>query len=51
MKRLGKSYEYQIFDRAGHGFLRAQDGNAANAAAATAAWPRTITFLRAKLGT
>lgn len=50
MKRLGKSYEYQIFEGAGHGFLRAQDGNAANAAAATAAWPRTIAFLRGKLG-
>ncbi len=50
MKTLGKAYEYQIFDGAGHGFLRAQDGNAANAAAAAAAWPRTIAFFRAKLG-
>lgn len=50
MKKLGKAYEYQIFDGAGHGFLRAQDGNAANAAAAAAAWPRTIAFFRAKLG-
>jgi carboxymethylenebutenolidase len=26
MKRLGKSYEWHIFDGAGHGFLRAQEG-------------------------
>ena len=50
MKRLGKSYEYQIFDGAGHGFLRGQEGSEANLAAATAAWPRTIAFFRAKLG-
>ncbi|MES2178985.1 MAG: dienelactone hydrolase family protein [Gemmatimonadota bacterium] len=50
MKRLGKSYEYQIFDGAGHGFLRGQDGSPANAAAAAQAWPKTVGFLRAKLG-
>lgn len=50
MKRLGKSYEYQIFDGAGHGFLRGQENSEANLAAATAAWPRTIAFFRAKLG-
>jgi len=50
MKKMGKSYEYQIFEGAGHGFLRAQDGNEANTAAARAAWPRTIAFFRAKLG-
>ena len=50
MKRVGKSYEYHIFDGAGHGFLRAQDANPANAAAAAQAWPRTIAFLKAKLG-
>lgn len=50
MKRLGKSYEFHVFDGAGHGFLRAQDGNAANAAAAKEAWPMTIAFFRAKLG-
>jgi carboxymethylenebutenolidase len=50
MKRLGKAYEYYIFDGAGHGFLRAQDGSPANAAAALQAWPKTIAFLRAKLG-
>lgn len=50
MKRLGKSYEYQIFDGAGHGFLRAQESNPANATASQQAWPRAIAFLRAKLG-
>jgi carboxymethylenebutenolidase len=50
MKRLGKSYEYHIFEGAGHGFLRAQDGNEANAAASRQAWPKTIAFLRAQLG-
>jgi carboxymethylenebutenolidase len=51
MKRLGKSYEYHIFDGAGHGFLRGQDGNEANTAASIQAWPKTVAFLRAKLGT
>jgi carboxymethylenebutenolidase len=51
MKRLGKSYEYQIFDGAGHGFLRGQENSEANARAATQAWPRTVSFLRSKLGT
>lgn len=50
MKQLGKSYEYHIFDGAGHGFLRAQDNNEPNAAASHQAWPKTIDFLRAKLG-
>jgi carboxymethylenebutenolidase len=50
MKRLGKSYEYHIFDGAGHGFLRGQDSSPANAAAAQQAWPKTIAFLKAKLG-
>jgi carboxymethylenebutenolidase len=50
MKRLGKSYEYAIFDGAGHGFLRGQDGSPANAAAAQQAWPKTVAFLKAKLG-
>ena len=50
MKRLGKSYEYHIFEGAGHGFLRGQDGNEPNTAASKAAWPKTIAFLRSKLG-
>ena len=50
MKQLGKSYEHHIFDGAGHGFLRAQEGSEANAKAAQEAWPKTIAFLKAKLG-
>jgi carboxymethylenebutenolidase len=50
MKRIGKSYEYHIFDGAGHGFLRGQDNNPANAAAAVQAWPKTVAFFKAKLG-
>jgi carboxymethylenebutenolidase len=51
MKKLGKSYEHEIYDGAGHGFLRQQDGReGANAKAAEKAWPRTITFLRQHLG-
>lgn len=52
MKALGKSYEHHIFDGAGHGFLRAQEGQeGANLRATQAAWPRTIAFLKARLGT
>ncbi|MEX2154727.1 MAG: dienelactone hydrolase family protein [Gemmatimonadaceae bacterium] len=50
MKRLGKPYEYHIFEGAGHGFLRGQDNNPANAAAAAQAWPKTVAFFEAKLG-
>jgi carboxymethylenebutenolidase len=50
MKRLGKAYEYHIFDGAGHGFLRGQDQSPANLAAAQQAWPKTVAFFKAKLG-
>ncbi|MBI4550974.1 MAG: dienelactone hydrolase family protein [Candidatus Latescibacteria bacterium] len=47
MKKLGKSYEPHIYDGAGHGFLRAQDGkDGANLKATQQAWPRTVAFLR-----
>lgn len=47
MDRLEKVYEYGIYDNAGHGFLRAQDGReGSNLAASRQAWPRTIEFLR-----
>ncbi len=47
MQRLGKIYEYELYEGAGHGFLRAQDGRAgANLRATEKAWPRTIEFLR-----
>lgn len=49
MKRLGKSYEWIIYDGAGHGFLRGQENSEANLAAARAAWPRAVEFLSAKL--
>ena len=46
MKRLGKSYTAHVFEGAGHGFLRAQDGqNGANLKAAQKAWPETVKFL------
>jgi carboxymethylenebutenolidase len=49
MKKLGKSYEYHIFDGAGHGFLSSQEGSPANLTASQQAWPKTIAFLREKL--
>lgn len=50
MKRLGKSYEYQVFEGAGHGFLRAQEqSDGANLRAAQGAWPKTVAFFKAHL--
>jgi carboxymethylenebutenolidase len=46
----GFVYEHRRFTGAGHGFLRGQDGNAANAAAATEAWPMTVAWFRKYLG-
>lgn len=47
MEKLGKSYEPHEFEGAGHGFLRAQDGqDGANRRASERAWPMTIAFLR-----
>ena len=47
MKNLGKSYEPHVYEGAGHGFLRAQDGqDGANQKAAEQAWPATVAFLR-----
>ncbi|MGB2869435.1 MAG: dienelactone hydrolase family protein [Bacteroidota bacterium] len=47
MKKLGKVYEFEIYDGAGHGFLRAQSGrDGANLRATEKAWPRTVEFLR-----
>jgi carboxymethylenebutenolidase len=51
LEGLGKSYEVNIYDGAGHGFLRQQSGqDGANMAATRAAWPRTIAFLKKNLG-
>lgn len=48
MQKLGKSYEVHIYDGAGHGFLRDQNGrNGANRKASEQAWPRTVEFIRA----
>lgn len=50
MTQLGKSFEYHMFDGAGHGFLRAQqDREGANMAATRRAWPLTIEFFREHL--
>jgi carboxymethylenebutenolidase len=50
MERLGKSFSYEIYDGAGHGFLRNQSGReGANRRASEKAWARTIEFLRETL--
>ncbi len=50
MKKLGKSYEPQVYEGAGHGFLRAQEARqGANLKATQRAWPRTAAFLREHL--
>ena len=48
MKALGKSYSPNVFEGAGHGFLRAQE-QPANLAATQKAWPLTIAFFRKNL--
>ena len=50
MKRLGKTFEYHMFEGAGHGFLRGQEGaNGANLTASQQAWPKTIAWLHTHL--
>ena len=47
MKRLNKTYDAHVYDGAGHGFLRQQDGrDGANLKAAKQAWPATVQFIR-----
>ncbi len=47
MKKLGKVYEVEIYEGAGHGFLRAQSGrDGANLKATQQAWPRMLAFLK-----
>jgi carboxymethylenebutenolidase len=47
MRKLHKVFESHVYPGAGHGFLRAQDGqDGANAKATADAWPRTITWFR-----
>jgi len=51
LEGMGKSYEVHIFDGAGHGFLRQQDGQeGANLEATRVAWPRTMAFFKEHLG-
>ncbi len=51
MKRFGRSFEYSVFEGAGHGFLRGQEGaNGANMKASQEAWPKTVAFFRKHLG-
>jgi carboxymethylenebutenolidase len=52
LKKLkGRSFEVNVYDGAGHGFLRQQSGREGrNLEASRKAWPRTVAFLRAKLG-
>lgn len=50
MKKHGKSYEPNIYEGAGHGFLRAQEEReGANLRATQKAWPRVLEFLRKHL--
>jgi carboxymethylenebutenolidase len=50
LEALGRRYEVEIYEGAGHGFLREQAGrDGANLRAARAAWPRTVAFLRETL--
>ncbi len=50
LKRLGKSFEYEVYPGAGHAFLRQQSGMAgSNMNAARKSWPRLIGFLKDKL--
>jgi carboxymethylenebutenolidase len=51
MERLGKGYEHEIYEGAGHGFLRQQSAReGANMRATEQAWPRTVEFLKSELG-
>jgi carboxymethylenebutenolidase len=50
MRQVGRPFPHQVYEGAGHGFLRQQDGqDGANLAATRDAWPRTIAFLRERL--
>jgi len=46
IKKLGKTFEYEMLEGAGHGFLRDQSGrDGANLRATQKAWPRMLAFL------
>ena len=46
MKRLKKSYEYKIYDGAGHAFFNDTNPERYNADAAKDAWAKTLAFLK-----
>lgn len=49
LKKAGKEYTPHVYEGAGHGFLRQQDGqNGANMKATQQAWPETVKFIREK---
>ncbi len=51
MRALGKTYSPNLFEGAGHGFLRQQTGqNGANLTATQKAWPSTIAWFKRYLG-
>lgn len=50
MKGEGKEFESYVYEGAGHGFLRQQEGReGANRRAAEGAWEETVRFLKARL--
>ncbi|HEX8463999.1 MAG TPA: dienelactone hydrolase family protein [Abditibacterium sp.] len=49
MKAAGKSFEFKIYEGAGHAFFNDTSPDRFNAVAAADAWTRTLAFLRAKL--
>jgi carboxymethylenebutenolidase len=51
MKKLGKRFTPNVYEGAGHGFLRQQDGrDGANAKASAKAWAATVALFRESLG-
>ncbi len=48
MKKLGKSFEFHVYDGAGHGFVR-QQTTEPNYKATAASWPLAVAFFKDKL--
>lgn len=50
LRALGRTFQPHVFEGAGHGFLRQQNGaDGANMAATRAAWPATVKWFRENL--
>jgi carboxymethylenebutenolidase len=49
MKKLGKSYDVHTYEGAGHGFVFAQAGSAANLKATVDSWPIVVQFFKKNL--